>query len=136
MLVSTQKSALSSGPSLPSQYDPVLYIGTDGKLYGEWWNGAVGPAVSTSPVNDGIWHHAILTATTSSQTLTLDGVTQQTITGATSFQFTPTNLTFGAGYIGGNWPAEPNYQNSSSSDYRYYFNGEIADITYSYPGGP
>ena len=136
VLVSMQKSALSSGPSLPSQYDPVLYIGTDGKLYGEWWNGSVGPAVSTSPVNDGIWHHAVLTATTTSQTLTLDGVTQQTLSGATSFQFTPTNLAFGAGYIGGNWPSEPNYQKTNSSDYRYYFNGEIADITYSYPGGP
>jgi hypothetical protein len=62
-----------------------------------------------NPVDDGIWHHAVLSAGTSSQTLTLDGVTQQTLNGATSFQFAPANLTFGAGYIGGNWPAVPNY---------------------------
>ncbi len=136
VLVSTQKNPLSSGAALPSQYDPVLYVGTDGKLYGEWWNGSAAPAVSTTPVDDGTWHHAVLTAGTNSQTLTLDGVTQQTINGATTFQFSPANLAFGAGYIGGNWPAEPNYQKTGSSDYRYYLNGEIAAITYSYPGGP
>jgi hypothetical protein len=136
VLVSMQKNALSSGPALPSQYDPVLYVGNNGKLYGEWWNGSAAPAVSTTKVDDGVWHHAVLSAGTSSQTLTLDGVTQQTLTGATSFQFAPANLAFGAGYIGGNWPAEPNYQKTGSSDYRYYLNGEIAAITYSYPGGP
>jgi hypothetical protein len=93
-------------------------------------------AVSATPVDDGIWRHAVLSAGTSSQTLTLDDVTQQTLNGATSFQFAPANLTFGAGYIGGNWPAVPNYQKTGSSDYRYYLNGEIAAITYSYPGGP
>ena len=136
VLVSLQKNPLSSGGALPSQWDPVLYVGTDGKLYGEWWNGHTAPAVSTSIVDDGIWHHAVLTAGTSSQSLTLDGVTQQTLSGATSFQFAPANLAFGAGYIGSSWPAEPNYQKTGSSDYRYYLNGEIAAITYSYPGGP
>ena len=136
VLVSLQKNPLSSGPALPTQWDPVLYVGTDGKLYGEWWMGHATPAVSTIKVDDGIWHHAVLTAGTSSQTLTLDGVTQQTLSGATSFQFSPANLAFGAGYIGANWPAEPNYQKTGSGDYRYYLNGEIADITYSYPGGP
>lgn len=38
--------------------------------------------------------------------------------------------------IGGNWPSEPNYKQTGSSDYRYYLNGEIAAITYSFPGGP
>jgi hypothetical protein len=136
VLVSLQASPLSSGPALPGQFDPVLYIGTDGKLYGEWWNGSVDPAVSTTAVDDGIWHHAVLTGGTSSQTLTVDGGAPQTVSGATSFQFTPGNLTFGAGYIGGNWPTEPNYKQSNASDYRYYVNGEIAAITYSYPGGP
>jgi hypothetical protein len=136
VLVSMQKTALSSGPALPAQYDPVLYVGSNGKLYGEWWNGSAAPAVSATPVDDGIWHHAVLTAYTSSQTLYLDGAAQGTLTGATSFQFAPANLTFGAGYIGGNWPAEPNYQKTTSSDYRYYLNGEIAATTYSYPGGP
>jgi len=135
VLVSVQKNPLSSGPALPSQFDPVLYIGTDGKLYGEWWNGSVDPAISNTIVDDGIWHHAVLTGG-NTQTLYLDGASQQTVSGSTSFQFTPTNLTLGAGYIGGSWPSEPNYQNSNSSDYRYYLNGQIAAITYSYPGGP
>jgi hypothetical protein len=130
VLVSMQKNALSSGGALPSQYDPVLYIGNDGKLYGEWWNGTASPAISTTIVDDGIWHHAVLAATTTSQTLYLDGQAQQTLTGATTFQFTPTNLAFGAGYIGGPWPSETNYQKTGLTDYRQYFNGEIADATY------
>jgi hypothetical protein len=134
VLVSMQQDPLSSGPALPAEYDPVLYVGTDGKLYGEWWNHAAAPVSSSTPVDDGIWHHAVLAGGTTSQTLTLDGA-QQSLTGATEFQFTPTNLAFGAGYIGGGWPDEPNYKKTDSSDYRWYFTGDIADVTYSYPGG-
>jgi hypothetical protein len=67
--------------------------------------------------------------------LYLDGVEQQNLSGAASFRFTPTNLTFGAGYIGGSWPSEPNYEKTNTSDYRWCFKGDIADVTYSYPTG-
>jgi hypothetical protein len=33
-------------------------------------------------------------------------------------------------------PAEPSYQQTGSSDSRYYLNRDIAAIAYSYPGGP
>jgi hypothetical protein len=135
-LVSMQQNPLSSGPALPSEYDPVLYVGTDGLLYGEWWYGKASPAVSKAPVDDGLWHHAELSATPAGQTLTLDGTTQDTVTGTPGFQFSPANLAFGAGYIGGGWPSEPNYKKTDSSDYRWYFTGQIADITYSYNNGP
>ncbi len=41
------------------------------------------PMASTAPVTDGNWHHVVLTAGATSQTLYLDGVSQATITGKT-----------------------------------------------------
>jgi hypothetical protein len=30
----------------------------------------------------------------------------------------------------------PRVSHADDSDYRWYFTGDIADVTYSYPGGP
>jgi hypothetical protein len=132
VLVGIASSPLPSGSS--TSYDPLLYIGTDGHLYGEWWNGSsTSPAVSATRVDDGIWHHAVLTANASSQTLYLDNQPGISISGSTNISGQGSNLSFGAGYIGGNWPSEPNYKQAAAPS---YFNGDIAAITYSYPGGP
>ncbi len=59
-------SSMTAGSSITGGYNPVLYIGADGKLCFEWWNGHAYNALSTSnPVNDGLWHHATLAANTS-----------------------------------------------------------------------
>ena len=54
----------NTGPvtgSLPTTYTPALYVGANGKLYGEfWYDGGVAPIVSPGTVNDGAWHHAVL----------------------------------------------------------------------------
>jgi hypothetical protein len=55
------------------------------------------------------------------------------ISGSTDISGQGPNLYFGAGYIGGGWPAEPHYQQTAA---RSYFTGDIAAIIYSYPGGP
>jgi uncharacterized repeat protein (TIGR01451 family) len=65
----------------PTHWVPALYVGTDGKLYGELWNGAVNPLQSSSVVNDGQPHRAVLTLTGSALSLTLDGVTVGQLTG-------------------------------------------------------
>jgi Concanavalin A-like lectin/glucanases superfamily len=116
VLVSVQNQEVSpSSPTLSTGYCPVLYIGTGGKLRAEWWTNSVNPITSLNAVNDGTWHHAVLSTTisngTTTQTLYLDGVVQGTLTGAVQlFQLltggNPTHLTFGAGYIGGLWPGE------------------------------
>jgi hypothetical protein len=113
-----------------------MYIGTDGKLYAEWWNGSVDPAASPGRVDDGLWHHAILTAYASSQTLYLDNQPAINYPGSITLPGPTTNLTLGAGYIGGSWPRESHYQQNGNTGYPEYFNGEIADPVYSYPGGP
>lgn len=139
VLVSLQASPLSSGSTTTSGYDPVMYIGTDGRLYAEWWNGEIDPAVSPGPVDDGLWHHAILTGYANSETLYIDSYQNGiniTYPHAITLVTPDTNLAIGGGYIGGGWPTESHYQQNGSTGYRSYFTGEIADPVYSYPGGP
>jgi hypothetical protein len=131
VLASVQGQALSVGNTAAGSYDPVMYIGTDGKLRAEWWNGsAATPLTSSSAVNDGLWHHAVLTATGNTQSLYIDGTLQGALPGAITLTTEP-NLDFGAGYIGGSWPTETHYKQSGNTGYLDYFNGEIADITVS-----
>lgn len=134
VLVGISGSALSPGGTA-SSYDPVLYVGTDGRLYGEWWNGQspASPAVSATVVDDGLWHHAVLTGYADHQTLYLDNQPGVTISGSIDISGQGSHLYFGAGYTGGNWPAEPHFKQTNAPD---YFNGDIAAIIYSYPGGP
>jgi hypothetical protein len=137
VLISLQSSPVTSGPTVADGYDPVLYIGTNGKLYTEWWNGAVGPAVSADPVDDGLWHHVALTAYPNSQTLYVDNQPGVSVTGSVDLsQTSPGNLAIGTGYIGGNWPDQPHYSQTGYTAYLDYFQGQIADVVYSYPGGP
>ncbi|HEY1919621.1 MAG TPA: LamG domain-containing protein [Streptosporangiaceae bacterium] len=139
VLLSLQASPVTSGSTISGGYNPVLYIGTDGKLYAEWWNGSADPAVSTTPVDDGLWHHVILTAYPGSQNLYVDNQPVVSVTGPVNLAGVNsgnTNLTAGTGYIGGTWPAESHYKQSGSTGYLDYFQGQIADVIYSYPGGP
>jgi Laminin G domain len=139
VLLSLQASAVTPGSTISGGYDPVLYIGTDGKLYAEWWNGSVGPAISATPVDDGLWHHVILTGYASSQNLYVDNQSVVNVTGSinlTGVSSGNTNLTVGTGYTGGTWPAETHYSKTSNTGYLDYFQGQIADVVYSYPGGP
>jgi hypothetical protein len=133
VLASIQKQALSVGNTVSGGYDPVLYVGNDGKLYGEWWTGSVAPIASGVQVDDGLWHHAVLTAVTSggitTQTLYLDGKqVGSPLTGTVDLAgiSTTTNLTLGAGYIGGPWPHENYNGKTSTAD---YLNGQITDVT-------
>ena len=134
ILASVQASPLSSGPTIPGGYDPVLYIGTDGKLYAEWWNASIDPIVSPGTVDDGLWHHAILTGYPNGQSLYLDN--QPSIYLPGSINGNMANFTIGGGYIGGGWPTESHYQQNGNTGYSEYFKGHIADVIYSYPGGP
>ncbi len=133
VLVSLQSSLLSGGGTTSGNYDPVLYVGSDGLLNGQWWNGTSRTVLtSTKIVDDGQWHHAVLAGNNTTQTLTLDGATQgNALTG--QINLNPTGgglpyLDFGAGYIGGGWPDESHQNQSGGTGYRTFFNGQIADI--------
>jgi hypothetical protein len=87
----------------PSNYVPALYVGGDGRLYAEFWDGAVQPLQSAARVNDGATHEAVLSLWGDTQTLKLDNTLVGTLTGAVQ----PLDMAFdqlGAGYTN-SWPA-------------------------------
>jgi RHS repeat-associated protein len=56
----------------PTAAVPFLYVGTDGKLHGQFWTGSVNQIVSTNTVTDNQWHHVVLSSTLTTQTMFLD----------------------------------------------------------------
>ncbi|MEU6227582.1 LamG-like jellyroll fold domain-containing protein [Streptomyces sp. NPDC047042] len=114
------------GTVLTGNYTPALYIGTDGLLRGQFWDGALSPMASKAAVNDGNWHLVELTATGTTQTLWLDGQSQATRAGKSiagqAATWGETTVTVGAGYISGSWPKLP------TTNVQGYFNGEIGQV--------
>ncbi|WP_229402675.1 polymorphic toxin-type HINT domain-containing protein, partial [Micromonospora okii] len=110
---------------------PVLYVGTDGKLRGQFGGPSIAPLTSTGVVNDGRWHHAVLSAMGAVQTLYVDGVKVAERTGATAEHSLLTFNQVGAAYAStpASWPAW-------GSTSRRYFAGVIDEVAvYSHPLG-
>jgi Concanavalin A-like lectin/glucanases superfamily len=135
VLFSLQGARLAPAGRTPGGYDPVLYIGDNGKLYGQWWNGSKRRPLGTSrPVDDGLWHHVVLTASGHDQHLYLDGQQVGTLRGAVDLVGISKNVLhayLGVGYIGGSWPHEHYYKKHHSRGYTEHFTGEIARVDYS-----
>jgi RHS repeat-associated protein len=112
--------------SSASSVVPALYIGTDGKLYGELWNGAASPMSSSGTVTDGAWHYAVISGGGGSQMLYLDGLEVSTtpLNGNLSITGAPDD-TIGAGWMNAGWPA-----GKGGAPYVSYFKGSIAELAY------
>ncbi|MCX5069029.1 polymorphic toxin-type HINT domain-containing protein [Micromonospora lupini] len=111
---------------------PILYVGTDGKLHGQFAGGAVAPIASANTVVDGRWHHAVLSAMGTTQTLYLDGSKAGELTGRTIDASLLTFNQIGAAYAStpGSWPGWGSVAQRS-------FSGAIDDVAiYSGPLGP
>jgi RHS repeat-associated protein len=130
VLLSYQDQPFPSGS--PSLWTPVLYVGIDGLLRGAFWmpHPQSGQVVSSQArVDDGNWHHAVLSAAVDAQTLYLDGVAQGTVRGAIDHD-QQVYLTLGSGNTR-NWPA------GSQVSRDYYFGGSIDEVAiYEHPLGP
>jgi RHS repeat-associated protein len=135
VLFGYQADALSNSSGDTAAMDPALYVGGNGELYGELWNGSVDPMSSSVNVDDGSWHYAVLTGSATSQSLWLDGTEIASMSG----QISPdglTNDTVGAGFWG-NWPNHyitegPALLNTSVG----YFDGSIGQVAvYPHPLG-
>ncbi|MEV7770029.1 LamG-like jellyroll fold domain-containing protein [Kitasatospora sp. NPDC086791] len=102
---------------------PALYVGTDGKLHGKFWDqyGTSWQLVSPATVNDGKWHHTVLAANATSQTLYLDGK-QVGITNGTRSASASDYVYIGAGESY-SWPSGP-------TNVLGYFPGRIAEVAY------
>ncbi|MDP9796435.1 RHS repeat-associated protein [Catenuloplanes nepalensis] len=109
-------------PAAATASTPVLYVGVDGLLYGGF---AVpepdGPrqAVSDAAVNDGRWHHAVLSASIDTQTLYVDGVAQRTVASGVIDHDEQTQYTLGVGH-GKDWPA--------TNGEAFHFDGVIDEV--------
>ncbi|MEU6642708.1 DNRLRE domain-containing protein [Saccharomonospora sp. NPDC046836] len=116
------------GAANPGGSMPVLYVGTDGKLHGHFWNSQVTGIVSPNAVNDDQWHHVVLSAAYDTQTLYLDGAAVGTQSG-TLVNIDPYNF-IGVGAVNDRaWPAKPAGTWS-------YFTGQIAEAAfYQHPLG-
>ncbi|MEV4477047.1 RHS repeat-associated core domain-containing protein [Nonomuraea sp. NPDC049504] len=89
---------------------PLLYVGTDGKLRGQFrtFNSRgveIGsPITSSARVNNGQWHHAVLAGSGNTQTLYLDGTSVGSLTGRIDHNgMAYTSIGYGLTHDG--WPA-------------------------------
>ncbi|MEO3810204.1 LamG-like jellyroll fold domain-containing protein [Sphaerisporangium sp. B11E5] len=112
-----------SSSGTPADFTPVVYVGTDGKLRGQFWNGAASPITSTGTVNNGQWHHVALTGDGSTQTLYLDGQAVGSRSGAIDHR-DQYYTRLGSGYASPDWP-------SSTSTVRVFpFKGDIDEAAF------
>ncbi|HEY0718242.1 MAG TPA: LamG-like jellyroll fold domain-containing protein, partial [Streptosporangiaceae bacterium] len=127
VIFSSSADAISKS-STTNQYVPMLYIGAGGDLNAEYWNGGFDPMLSTSPVNDGKWHLAVLTAAGNTESLYVDGQLQGGATSGAISMLNPQDFDYaGTGFLGGSWPHEPN-TNSTNTGYPTYFSGNMSDV--------
>ena len=116
-----------------STYTPNLYIGSDGHLLGEFDDQDT-PMESGAAVNDGNWHNVVLAAAGSSQVLYLDGQQVGSASGSVVGGSSDGENydTIGAGFLGWEWPDQPNQSTGSETGNLTYFTGDIAEVSF-YP---
>ncbi|MGW3247613.1 LamG-like jellyroll fold domain-containing protein [Streptomyces sp. NPDC001070] len=123
VLIGDQQNPIAGATQATGSWNPVLYVGADGKLHGHFWSvsGSGGTAFSsTGTVNNNAWHHAVLSVAGSTQTMYVDGVQQATFSGIPNDQ-NNAHVYIGAGFAKG-W-----YQSPSDIS---YFNGSIAEVAF------
>ncbi|HEU5108464.1 MAG TPA: DNRLRE domain-containing protein, partial [Micromonosporaceae bacterium] len=111
---------------------PILYVGTDGRLRGQFRTGTIAPITSAGTVNDNRWHHVVLSAMGSTQTLYLDGRT----VGCTSVPAAAPCTAGGAidanaqtfNQIGAGYASTPASWPSWGAAARRYFSGTIDEV--------
>ncbi|MDR7273969.1 RHS repeat-associated core domain-containing protein [Catenuloplanes atrovinosus] len=109
-------------PAAATASTPVLYVGVDGLLYGGFSVPRPdGPrqAVSDAAVNDGRWHHAVLSASIGTQTLYVDGVAQKKVATGLIDHDQQIQYAIGAGH-GKDWPA--------TNGEAFHFDGAIDEV--------
>ncbi|WHM37543.1 LamG-like jellyroll fold domain-containing protein [Streptomyces sp. BPTC-684] len=120
VIAADQSRALNDPAGVGGDWAPLLYVGADSKLHGHWFTGGSTATAfgSTSTVTDNAWHHAVLSASGTTQTLYLDGKKQGDLTGAVNDE-AKSRTFIGAGFAKG-WYSAP-------ADISY-FSGSIAEV--------
>lgn len=122
-----------SNASTSNTYTPNLYIGSDGYLWGEF-DYQNTPIESGAAVNDGQWHNVVLAAASTSQVLYLDGKSVGTVSGSVvgGSSDGENHDYVGAGFLGWQWPDQPNPSTGTEIGNRTFFTGDIAEVAF-YP---
>ncbi|MER7505951.1 RHS repeat-associated core domain-containing protein [Nonomuraea pusilla] len=85
-------------------HTPALYVGKDGQLRGQFYTSRAEPMSSTLAVNDGNWHHVVLSGNENTQTLFLDGQVVGTLNGAINHN-DQNQAEIGYGWASSAWPS-------------------------------
>ncbi|GIH27983.1 hypothetical protein Aph01nite_62930 [Acrocarpospora phusangensis] len=127
VLLSAASTATSNVPR-----QPVIYVGNDGKLRAQYLErpetggpSPILPITSAAAVNNGQWHHAVLTVNGTSETLYLDGQPVGTQPGA-QFDQWPSFASVGNGVMGAwasFWPSAP-----TSTTATFPFKGTLDEV--------
>ncbi|WP_258053256.1 LamG-like jellyroll fold domain-containing protein [Streptomyces sp. Ru72] len=120
-VILSDQSQAPTGTTPSGTWNPLLYVGADNKLHGHWWStaGTGGTAFGTTgTVTDNQWHHAVLSASGTTQTMYLDGAKVADFSGQTADQ-SNTRTFVGAGY------AKSWYQSPGDAS---FFTGSIAEV--------
>ncbi|MGW4113754.1 DNRLRE domain-containing protein [Actinosynnema sp. NPDC004786] len=113
---------------------PVLYVGTDGRLRGRFRTdgAAQSPPITTgSAVNDGRWHHVVLSASVASQALFVDGAKVGELAGVVD------NEVLAHGQVGAGISVNPAVDWPAWGDRRtWFFEGDVDEVAvYAHPLG-
>ncbi|WP_345438169.1 ricin-type beta-trefoil lectin domain protein [Actinoallomurus vinaceus] len=126
----------STGHDAPSALNtatmPVMYIGTDERLYAQFWNGYIRPMVSPERVDDDQWHTVTLTADGYDQSLFLDDDLRIGMAGSPLIKNEDPQNFIGAGVFPANTSSKTwvNAPGTTTQDRVSYFTGKIANVVY------
>ncbi|MCP2338870.1 ricin-type beta-trefoil lectin domain protein, partial [Actinomadura rupiterrae] len=128
-------TATATPDKLPAGSMPVLYIGSDGRLYGQFWNGYVRPMISPQRVDDGEWHTITLSGQGSIQSFYLDNDIRIGMAGSDQISNGDALNFVGGGVFPPNtstkvWINPPVKTDGVTASQPSYFSGDIANVVY------
>ena len=125
---------VSDSSGAGGQYDRMMYMDSNGEIWFGVWTGAATAIHSVAGLNDGNWHMAAATmSTTSGMSLYIDGNLVATSANTTSETETRTSYwRVGCGNLagwGGDWTGANAPGNTAADNLNYPFNGSLDEAT-------
>lgn len=121
VLFAYQAQAITDPAGPVANYVPALYVGSDGKLRGQFLDAKINPITSAGKVTDGQWHHVVLDADNGYQDMYLDDKLAGTKSDGALVLPSDAHVYAGAGFVAGAWPAQP-------ADKTGHFSGSIDEL--------
>jgi signal peptidase I len=128
------QTGVSDSSGAGGQYDRMLYMDPNGEIWFGVWTGAATAIHSVAGLNDGTWHMATATmSTTAGMTLYVDGKVAATNANTTSETETKTSYwRVGCGNLAGwgaDWSGANAPGNTAADNLNYPFNGSLDEAT-------